>query len=100
MIYELAADDEVSVFRRPSDGANGLAVDTEGRLLAAERWTRRVTAHGERRQVTPIADRFEGSPLNEPNDIAVRSDGTIYFTDPYYGDRRRTSTSWHLPDRT
>jgi gluconolactonase len=86
-IYRLAADDEITVFRRPSDGANGLALDLEGRLLAAERDTRRVTRTESDGTVTPIAERFEGARLNEPNDIAVRSDGTIYFTDPLYGDQ-------------
>ena len=81
-IFQVADDDEISDFRRPSDGANGLAVDNEGRLLAAERNTRRVTRTESDGTVTPIAEQFEGIPLNEPNDIAVRSDGTIYFTDP------------------
>ena len=48
--------------------------------------TRRVTRTESDGTVTPIAEQFEGIPLNQPNDIAVRSDGTIYFTDPYYGD--------------
>ena len=85
-IFQVGADDEISVFRRPSDAANGLAVDTEGRLLAAERNTHRVTRTDSDGTVTPIAEQFEQVPLNQPNDIAVRSDGTIYFTDPYYGD--------------
>jgi gluconolactonase len=86
-IYQLGPDDDITEFRFFSDGANGLAVDTEGRLLAAERDTRRVTRTESDGTVTPIAEQFEGVPLNQPNDIAVRSDGTIYFTDPYYGDR-------------
>jgi gluconolactonase len=86
VIFQLAADDEISEFRRPSNGANGLAVDTEGRLLAAENFMRRVTRTESDGTVTPIAEEFEGVPLNQPNDIAVRSDGTIYFTDPYFAD--------------
>ena len=86
VIYQLADDDEISVFPQPSNGANGLALDTEGRLLAAENRMRRVTRRESDGTVTPIAEEFEGIPLNQPNDIAVRSDGTIYFTDPYYGD--------------
>ena len=85
-IFQVAPDDEISEFRSPSDGANGLAVDTEGRLLAAERNTRRVTRTESDGTVTPIAEKFEGIRLNQPNDIAVRSDDTIYFTDPYYGE--------------
>jgi sugar lactone lactonase YvrE len=94
-IFQVAVDDEISVFRRPSDGANGLAVDTEGRLLAAERDTRRVTRTESDGTVTPIAERFEGVPLNQPNDIAVRSDGTIYFTDPYYDGDGTTDLDFH-----
>jgi gluconolactonase len=85
-ILQIGTDDEVTDFRRPSDAANGLAVDTEGRLLAAERETRRVTRTERDGTVTPIAEQFEGARLNQPNDIAVRSDGTIYFTDPDFGD--------------
>jgi gluconolactonase len=88
VIYQLAADDQITPYRKPSDQANGLAVDPEGRLLAAERATRRVTRTESDGTVTPIAERFEGALLNQPNDIAVRSDGTIYFTDPLYGDYR------------
>jgi len=88
-IYQVDADDEVSVFRQPSNGANGLALDPEGRLIAAENTRRRVTRTESDGTVTPIAEQFEGVPLNQPNDIAVRSDGTIYFTDPYYGEGSR-----------
>jgi gluconolactonase len=86
VIYQVAANDEISEFRVPSNGANGLAVDPKGRLLAAENKTRRVTRTESDGTVIPIAEQFEGIRLNQPNDIAVRSDGTIYFTDPYYGD--------------
>lgn len=85
-IYQLGADDEITVFRKPSDLSNGLAVDPEGRLIAAESSTRRVTRTEGDGTVTPIADRFEGSRLNQPNDLVVRSDGTIYFTDPLFGE--------------
>jgi gluconolactonase len=85
-IYQLAADDQVTVFESSSDGANGLALDPDGRLLAAESATRRVTRRERDGTVTPLAERFEGAALNQPNDIAVRSDGTIYFTDPLYAD--------------
>jgi gluconolactonase len=85
-IYQVAADDEITVFRMPSDYSNGLAVDPQGRLIAAESDTRRVTRTERNGTVTAIAERFEGARLNQPNDIAVRSDGTIYFTDPVFGD--------------
>jgi gluconolactonase len=83
-IYQVAADDEITTFRMPSNDSNGLAVDPQGRLITAESGTRRVTRTESDGSVTPIAERFEGARLNEPNDIAVRSDGTIYFTDPAF----------------
>jgi gluconolactonase len=86
VIYQLADDDEISAFGVPIYGANGLALDTEGRLIVAENTMRRVTRVESDGTVTAIAEEFEGVPLNQPNDIVVRSDGTIYFTDPYYGD--------------
>ena len=85
-IFEVDADDEVTPFRQPSREANGLALDPQGRLLAAEAQARRVTRTEADGTVTPIADRFEGHRLNQPNDIVVRSDGTVYFTDPTFGD--------------
>jgi sugar lactone lactonase YvrE len=85
-IYQVAARDEVTVFRQPSGYANGLAVDSQGRLLAAEQRSRSVTRTESDGRVIPVADKFEGVRLNRPNDIAVRSDGTIYFTDPLFAD--------------
>ncbi len=85
-IYQVAADDQVTVFRQPSGYANGLAVDGQGRLLAAEERSRSVTRTESDGTVIPVAADFEGVRLNRPNDIAVRSDGTIYFTDPLFAD--------------
>ena len=89
-IYRLVEPDTITPFRNPSDNANGLALDTEGRLLAAEHGSRTVTrtlAGGSRE---PIAETYMGDQLNSPNDLEVRSDGTIYFTDPPYGLGGRT----------
>lgn len=85
-IYQLEGDEEITTFRYPSDNANGLAVDPEGRLIAAEADTRRLTRTEHDGTITPIAELFEGARLNQPNDLAVRSDGTIYFTDPLFAD--------------
>jgi hypothetical protein len=85
-IYQVAAGDKVTVFRQPSGYANGLAVDGQGRLLAAEQRSRSVTRTESDGTAIPIADEFEGIRLNRPNDIAVRSDGTIYFNDPLFAD--------------
>jgi gluconolactonase len=85
-IYQVGAEDEITVFRMPSNHSNGLAIEPDGRLLAAESSTRRVTRSQKDGTITTIAERFEGARLNEPNDIVVRSDGTIYFTDPLFAD--------------
>lgn len=74
-----------SVFRHPSGQSNGLTLDNDGRLIAAEHQTRRVTRTGKDGAITVLAERFEGKRLNSPNDVVVRSDGTIFFTDPSYG---------------
>jgi gluconolactonase len=74
-----------SVFRRPSGKANGLTLDNEGRLIACEHWTRRVTRTEADGTITVLADRYNGALLNSPNDVVVRSDGAIFFTDPPYG---------------
>ena len=83
-IYELTPPDTIVSFRNPSGNANGLAFDTQGRLLAAEHGNRRVS-RTEGNGPVAVADAYEGDRLNSPNDVAVRSDGTLYFTDPPYG---------------
>ncbi len=75
----------VRVFRAPSDMANGLTWDRDGRLLCCEHATSRVTRIESDGTVTVIAAAYEGKELNSPNDIVVKRDGGIYFTDPTYG---------------
>jgi gluconolactonase len=75
----------VSVFRRPSSNANGNARDRQGRLVTCEHRTRRITRTEYDGTVTVLMDRFEGKRLNSPNDIVVKSDGSIWFTDPPFG---------------
>ena len=75
----------VSVFRKPSDWANGNTRDRQGRLLSCEHGTRRVSRTEYDGTVTTIADRYDGKPLNSPNDIVCKSDGSIWFTDPPFG---------------
>jgi gluconolactonase len=65
--------------------SNGLTLDRQGRVLAAEHDGRRVTRIEEDGTRTVLAERFQGKRLNSPNDLVVKSDGTIYFTDPPYG---------------
>ena len=85
LIYELTPPDEVAIFREESGNANGLRFDPDGLLLAAEHLNRRVSRTLANGDIVSVAAEYEGSSLNSPNDIAVRSDGTIYFTDPPYG---------------
>jgi gluconolactonase len=75
----------VSVFRRPSGFANGNTRDRQGRLVTCEHGGRRVSRTEYDGTITVLADRFAGKPLNSPNDVVVKSDGSIWFTDPPFG---------------
>ena len=75
----------VSVFRRPSHFANGNTRDRQGRLVTCEHGGRRVTRTEHDGTVTVLMDRFEGKRLNSPNDVVVKSDGSVWFTDPPFG---------------
>jgi len=77
-------DGHVTVFRHPANYANGNTVDRDGRLVTAEHG-RRVTRTEHDGRVTVLAERFQGKRLNSPNDIVVKSDRSIWFTDPPYG---------------
>jgi gluconolactonase len=72
----------VAVFQEPTNRANGLTRDLQGRLVACEQDTRRVTRQEHDGSITVIANSFQGQRLNRPNDVVVKSDGSIYFTDP------------------
>ncbi len=72
-------------FRRPSNRANGNAVDRAGRLITCEHKTRRVVRTNPDGSVTVIADRYAGLPLNSPNDVFAGPDDALWFTDPPYG---------------
>ncbi len=75
----------VSVYRKPSNFANGNTRDRQGRLLTCEHDTRRVIRTEYDGALTVIADRYDGRRLNSPNDIVCKSDGSIWFTDPPFG---------------
>ena len=75
----------VSAFRKPSNNANGNTRDRQGRLVTCEHLTRRVTRTEIDGSITVLMDGFEGKRLNSPNDIVVKSDGTVWFTDPFFG---------------
>jgi len=96
-IYRWSTDGQLNVFRTKSGyagfdiaayrqpGSNGLALDPEGRLTICEHGNRRVTRLETNGVITVLTDRFEGKRLNSPNDLVYHSDGTLYFTDPYFG---------------
>jgi gluconolactonase len=85
MLRWLEETGEVSVFRSPSNYSNGNTRDRQGRLITCEHDTRRVTRTEYDGGITVLIDRFQGKQLNAPNDLAVHSDGAIWFTDPGYG---------------
>src|SRR5471030_2254471 len=76
---------EVRTFRKPSNNANGNTRDREGRLVTCEHLTRRVTRTEYDGSITVLADHYNGKPLNTPNDVIVKSDGSIWFSDPSFG---------------
>jgi gluconolactonase len=78
-------DGHVSVFRQPSNNSNGNTTDLQGRLVTCEHGARRVTRTEHDGSITVLADRFKGKRLNSPNDVVVKSDSSIWFTDPPYG---------------
>jgi len=96
-IRKLSPDGKLSVFRKPSGydgkdappgayvGANGLTLDKQGRLIVCEQGNRRVTRLEKDGKVTVLADHYEGKRFSSPNDVVVKSDGSVYFTDPPHG---------------
>jgi gluconolactonase len=79
------ATGEVGVFRHPAGYANGNTVDREGRLVTCEHGNRRVTRTEHDGRITVLVDRYQGKRLNSPNDVVVKSDGSVWFSDPSYG---------------
>ena len=92
----------VSVYRSPSNFANGHTRDRQGRLVSCEHGERRVTRTELDGTLTVLIDRFDGKRLNAPNDVVVHPDGHIWFTDPGYGiltDYEGTRSPFELPTR-
>ena len=80
-------------------GSNGLTLDTQGRLLIAQHGDRKVMRREKDGTMSVVADRFEGKRFNSPNDVVVKSDGAIYFTDPMFGLRKLDADpAKELPD--
>jgi sugar lactone lactonase YvrE len=84
-IYRWSSDHETKILIEPSGNSNGLALDNEGRLLLAQHGERRLARLEVDGSQTPLATHYKGKKLNSPNDIAVKGDGSIFFTDPPYG---------------
>jgi len=84
-IMRWSPDAGISTYRSPSNYANGHTRDRQGRLISCEHGTRRLTRTELDGSITVLADSFDGKSLNSPNDVVVKSDDTIWFTDPHYG---------------
>lgn len=89
-LYRWTAAGGAVVFREPSGQANGNTLDADGRILTCEHANRRVIRAEADGSTTVLAERFEGRPFNSPNDAVVKSDGSVWFTDPSYGAAGRT----------
>ena len=85
---------QVDVWREPSGNSNGLTLDRENSLVACEHGNRRVSRTEADGAVVALADKYQGKRLNSPNDLVVKSDGTVYFTDPPYGITPGESSSY------
>jgi gluconolactonase len=83
--YRWTPEGGAQIWREPTGNANGLTLDRRGRLLACEHSGRRVSRIEADGSVVAVAERYQDRRLNSPNDIVVKSDGLIYFTDPPYG---------------
>lgn len=84
-IYKWSPTKGVTIFREPSGNSNGLTYDKEGRLIICEHSNRRLTRIDKDETYTVLIERFRNKHLNSPNDVVVKSNGMIYFTDPPYG---------------
>ena len=80
-----SAKDGVTTFRKPCNKSNGLAWDLEGRLIVCEHASSRLTRTEANGSITVLASHHQDKELNSPNDVIVKSDGSIYFSDPTYG---------------
>ncbi|MEI6410491.1 MAG: SMP-30/gluconolactonase/LRE family protein [Bacteroidota bacterium] len=74
---------DVGKYHQP--GSNGLAIDAEGRLIVCQHGNRRVVRHEKKGPITILSNNWQGQKINSPNDLVLKSDGTVYFTDPPYG---------------
>ncbi|NES86180.1 MAG: SMP-30/gluconolactonase/LRE family protein [Moorea sp. SIO2B7] len=86
-LYKWTTNGKVSIYRRPAGNPNGNTLDREGRLITAQH-NRQLTRTEKNGEITVLAERYQEKRLNSPNDVVVKSDGSIYFTDPPYGIKK------------
>ncbi len=89
-LLQLKLGQKATQLRANSNGAMGNAFDAQGRLYTCETHARRIARTDKRGKVETFADRYEGKQFNAPNDIAIRKDGQVYFTDPAFGNQEDT----------
>jgi gluconolactonase len=87
-IYKLSSNEKPVVFREDTHGAMGLMFDAQGRLYMCETKGRRVTRLDKKGNLEVLAELWQGKKLNAPNDVVVRKDGNVYFTDPAFGNQQ------------
>lgn len=87
-LLEFAPPHPIALFRDNANGAAGNAYDAQGRLYTCETHARRVTRTDKKGKIEVLAERWQGKRFNAPNDIVVRKDGQVYFTDPAFGNQR------------
>ena len=92
------ATGNVSVYRQPSNKANGNTRDRQGRLITCEHFGRRVTRTEYDGSITVLMDQWQGKRLNSPNDVVVKSDGSVWFTDPPFGLSSHYEGQVNAPD--
>ncbi len=85
IVYQWTPESGISVYLTPSGNSNGLALDSGGRLILAQHGNRRIARIEHNGSETDLASTYDGKKLNSPNDLAIKSDGSIFFTDPPYG---------------
>ena len=81
-IYRWSQMDSITIFMHPSDSSNGLTFDRQGRLILTQMLSRRVARQELNGDITILASTYNGKKFNSPNDVVVKSDGSIFFTDP------------------
>ena len=87
-LLQFAPGERAKMFRENSNGANGNRFDAQGRLYTCESHSRRVTRTDKKGKLEVVAERWQGKRLNAPNDLAIRKEGDVYFTDPAFGNQQ------------